>query len=139
MMKSKIRNSLGLLNSVARNIMFEEFTDLSKKLAEQLCKLVDENLDFLFENSFIVSPVFFKLCKLLALWQAYDADALVRGKLSKLLTQIWERHSRSCLRIGRDLVRVTQTVLKSPDFDYFIQQFTAKSSISEYTAFLQSR
>lgn len=131
MMRSKIRHSLDLLVAISRNIILEEFTDSSKKLAEQFCKITQDNLEFLFESPIIMNPIFFKLCKLLAGWQSYDADANIRARIAKLLIHIWERNSRNCLHIGRELMRIMQVGLKSPDFEYFIRQLSSKSQISE--------
>lgn len=131
MMKSKIRNSLDLLVSIARNITIEEYSDGSRKNAIELCKIGEDNMDFLFENPVIINPLFYKLCKLLAMWQGYESDGAIRAKLVSLLVLMWERNQKNCLHIGRELVRITQPILKSSDFEYFIRQFSAKSPISE--------
>lgn len=131
MLKSKIQEGLELLTHIGRNIILEELTEVSKKCAERLCRIIDENIEFILENPGIINIVFLKLCKFLAGWQAFESDLATRTLINKLMVLLWERGQRSCLNIGRELLRVTQTALKSDDFRYFIEQFAAKSPISE--------
>ena len=130
-MKNKIADAWDLLISIARNIILEELSEFSKQLAERLCKLIEDNLEFLFENPSMITTLFFKLCKLLAGWQAFDSDFTNRTRISKLLILFWERSPNDCLCIGRELLRISQTALKSSDFEFFIQKLAAKSPISE--------
>ena len=130
-MKSKMPESLDLLSFIGRNIILEEVTETSKKFAEKFCRIIDDNMEFIFENPGIIAIVFIKLCKLLAGWQAFESDLSTRSLLNKLLVLMWERAQRNCLMIGRELLRVTHTALKSSDFEYFIGQFALKSPISE--------
>ena len=131
MMKNKIADSIELLISIARNIILEELTEFSKQLAERLCKLIEENMEFLCGNPEIITTLFFKLSKLLAGWQAFESDVTNRSRISKLLILLWERSPNDCLCIGREWLRISHTALKSSDFEYFIQKLSSKSPISE--------
>ena len=111
----------------ARNVIVENFTDKMRNYTESFIKLFVDNLDWVIDRSHLSTILFCKVCRLLSYYVSINTNPQLKQNLLKIAEVIWNKRkigyflnspfsnhkTLDCLTIGRELIRLFQSLFKS--------------------------